>query len=149
MGLDMYLTAENYLSQYDSSEKEIADAIQQMVKVKHRVKSVRIELAYWRKANAIHGWFVKNVQDGKDDCQEYYVTRKHIQELRDLCRKLLLLKSEGAAKDDLPPLEGFFFGSNQVDQYYWSDIQDTDRMLTAILDDESLNDWYFSYRSSW
>ena len=26
------------------------------------------EVGYWRKANAIHGWFVRNVQNGKDDC---------------------------------------------------------------------------------
>ena len=28
---------------------------------------------YWRKANAIHGWFVKNAQQGIDDCRTYSV----------------------------------------------------------------------------
>ena len=26
------------------------------------------QIASWRKANAIHKWFVDNVQDGVDDC---------------------------------------------------------------------------------
>ena len=26
-------------------------------------------VAYWRKANAIHSWFVENCQDGVDECQ--------------------------------------------------------------------------------
>jgi len=149
MGLDMYLSAENYLSQYDSNEKEAADKIQKIVGVKWRVKSVRLEAAYWRKANAIHRWFVMNVQGGEDDCRDYYVSRENLIKLRDLCRKLLLLKSKGAAKQELPPMEGFFFGSTEMDEYYWNDLAITDKQLTAVLDDETLKGWSFYYQSSW
>ena len=41
--------------------------------------------AYWLKANMVHKWFVDNVQDGKDDCGEYHVSKEQILELRDLC----------------------------------------------------------------
>ena len=29
------------------------------------------EMLYWRKANAIHDWFVDNIQGGEDDCNAY------------------------------------------------------------------------------
>ena len=32
------------------------------------------EVAYWRKFNALHNWFVQNCQDGVDECQYAEVT---------------------------------------------------------------------------
>lgn len=46
------------------------------------------EVAYWRKANAIHAWFVDNVQDGIDECEESPVSREKLNELLSLCRKI-------------------------------------------------------------
>ena len=34
-----------------------------------RLSYIDEEVGYWRKANAIHKWFVDNVQDGNDDCK--------------------------------------------------------------------------------
>lgn len=39
------------------------------------------ELAYWRKANAIHKWFVDNVQNGNDNCEDYFVTSRQLKDL--------------------------------------------------------------------
>jgi hypothetical protein len=47
------------------------------------------EVAYWRKANAIHKWFVANVQDGVDECQEAYVEREQLQELLEICETII------------------------------------------------------------
>ena len=44
------------------------------------------EVMYWRKANAIHKWFVDNVQGGEDDCREYPVSNDQLIELRDTCK---------------------------------------------------------------
>jgi len=44
---------------------------------------------YWRKANHIHGWFVDNVQDGQDDCKQYYVDLDAISQLRVVCEKVI------------------------------------------------------------
>ena len=42
------------------------------------------ELAYWRKANAIHKWFVDNVQAGEDDCREYKLLKSDLEALHDV-----------------------------------------------------------------
>jgi len=47
------------------------------------------EIAYWRKANQIHKWFVDKVQDSVDDCKFYLVKTEDIQELIDICNKIL------------------------------------------------------------
>ena len=47
-------------------------------------------VAYWRKANSVHKWFVDHVQNGEDDCDFHNeVTKKDLEELREACRKIL------------------------------------------------------------
>jgi hypothetical protein len=108
------------------------------------VKEVTVEAMYWRKANQIHAWFVKNCQEGEDDCGHYYVGREQLQELRELI--LQALKDRDSKL--LPPTGGFFFGSTDVDQYYWQDLQSTaDRLERIIV--EFPDAWEFEYHSSW
>ena len=47
------------------------------------------EIGYWRKANAIHKWFVDNVQNGVDDCGEYKVTKEQLIQLHNACNDVL------------------------------------------------------------
>ena len=42
------------------------------------------ELAYWRKFNALHKWFVDNVQDGNDDCGDYRLTKAKLEEILEI-----------------------------------------------------------------
>ncbi len=108
--------------------------------------SVQVQVAYWRKANQIHKWFVDHVQDGNDNCEEYRVTRDQLQLLVDNCKLVLMNKEE--APNLLPPQEGFFFGSYEYDEFYWQDIQDTIEQLEKILN-EYPEEWDFQYQSSW
>ncbi len=108
--------------------------------------TLQVQVAYWRKANQIHKWFVDHVQDGKDDCNEYRVTRDQLQLLVDNCKLVLINKEE--AKTLLPRQEGFFFGSYEYDEYYWYDIQDTIEQLERVLN-EYPEEWEFQYQSSW
>ena len=105
-----------------------------------------MQVAYWRKANQVHAWFVKHVQGGVDNCEEYYVTRDQLQLLLDTCKIIMLDKD--SAKDLLPVQEGFFFGNYEYNEYYFSDIQDTIDQLESILKDVPA-DWEFRYHSSW
>ena len=100
------------------------------------------EYGYWRKAYQIHGWFVRNVQDGVDDSGQYEVSEKKLRDLLELCQTVLKTKNS----DLLPPTEGFFFGSRTVDDDYWQDLRDTIGILEDALRSGQER---FYYCSSW
>ena len=130
---------------------------------------------YWRKANQIHKWFVDNVQDGVDDCKEYYVPEEKLKELLDICIQIRdkcpliggkvvngqhyekdgwidiieegkVMTNPEIAEELLPTESGFFFGGVDYDQYYYQDILDTIDILEECLKEE---DAEFYYQSSW
>ena len=68
MGLDMYLTASKCFYRGTPEEKAIKRRISKVIGTDLDVKAVEFRLAYWRKANQVHAWFVEQVQGGKDDC---------------------------------------------------------------------------------
>jgi len=169
MGLDQYLYARKYVADYDFVGKE---AMAEFAKVKEatgmtqvsspdefgystvgKSGSVSICAAYWRKANSIHGWFVRNCSpDGEDDCREMYVPRERLVELKDLCERVMLSKDDHEkAKELLPPTEGFFFGTYEIDDWYWQDVQSTIDQLNSVLgwfpDDQAFVSFY--YQASW
>lgn len=106
---------------------------------------VEVTCAYWRKANQIHKWFVDNVQGGNDNCGEYYVSHEKLKELRETCRQALFAKDPSL----LPPQAGFFFGSYDIDEWYWQDIKDTIKKIDRILALPEMSKLSFYYTSSW
>ena len=104
------------------------------------------EVAYWRKANQIHQWFVKECQDGVDECQETEVSAEKIKVLYDLCRQALVDRNPGL----LPPTQGFFFGGTEVDEWYWHNVLDTCIYLAPHVWEASKGGGSrFTYQSSW
>jgi len=89
------------------------------------------EVGYWRKANAIHGWFVDHVQDGEDDQRLAPVSVGDLQTLRDTITAVLA--DPGQAPALLPTRDGFFFGSTAYDDEYFADLQDTAKLLDRLL----------------
>jgi hypothetical protein len=103
------------------------------------------EIAYWRKDNHIHRWFVENVQNSVDDCGYYHVSKEKLQELEKACD--LVLKDNSLAENFIPTQDGFFFGSTEYDEYYYDALQKTKEAMEAAL---ILSDEYdFFYHSSW
>lgn len=150
MGLDMYLTAKRYLSEYTEADKEIINVIkaEQIDGMGDMTpKEICCRAMYWRKANAIHRWFVEHVQEGVDDCREYELESGKLRELESLC--LTVLKERGKATEKLPPQEGFFFGKAEVDDYYWEYLQDTADGIAKLLATDGIKGWSFTYQSSW
>jgi hypothetical protein len=145
MGLDMYLYARQFAFN-GFKNQDLYNKIVQEAPFALDTASVQVQVAYWRKANQIHKWFVDHVQDGNDNCEEYRVTRDQLQLLVDNCKLVLMNKEE--APNLLPPQEGFFFGSYEYDEFYWQDIQDTIEQLEKILN-EYPEEWDFQYQSSW
>lgn len=201
MGLDMYLYAEqSYRVKWSSKDKdEKGDELLKFLNFENKytfdggMARVKIPVAYWRKANAIHRYFIqirrkeleeqllhynwfsvfsqeeaeqyKEVIDKilnrlEDDCNEFYVAREDLENLLDICSKI----TQPSEKDDelikywtlekvnelLPTQSGFFFGSTEYDEWYFSDLRKTQQMLEKILSDYSEDSWVdFYYRASW
>lgn len=47
------------------------------------------DVGYWRKANAIHAWFVDNVQNGEDDCEPHEVSKEQLMKLYLICKTII------------------------------------------------------------
>lgn len=105
------------------------------------------EAGYWRKANAIHQWFVKNVQKGVDDCGTYEVTASDLGRLNNIVQQIL--DDRNLAAKLLPPQSGFFFGSTEIDDWYWSDLEDTLEILTNAFETTNWETQVLMYHSSW
>jgi hypothetical protein len=146
MGLDMYLTAKQYLWKSKEEEKANRREVADLLGVKDmEAKEVSFDAIYWRKANAIHNWFIDNVQEGDDDCKEYFVETEQLQELLAECNKAL----ETGDSETLNPIEGFFFGTMEKDEWYWDDIKRTKVELERLLNHPSVKFMDFYYRASW
>jgi hypothetical protein len=106
-----------------------------------------VQVAYWRKANAVHKFFV-DLAGGKDECQDIYVERENLQELLNRCDTILESKDVEKAKELLPAQSGFFFGSTEYDEWYFLGLENTQEVLTKIIKDAP-KDWEFYYSASW
>lgn len=154
MGLDMYLSAKKYMSKYfDPADQDKINEINALFGLTgeedadYGAQEVKFRACYWRKANAIHKWFVDNCQNGVDECQETYVTREQLQELIDLCKEVL--GSPKTATNKLPTANGFFFGSTEYDDYYKQDLEYTVTRLEKVLAEPAFAKADFYYQSSW
>ena len=145
MGLDMYLRAERYMwFNEDELKAELSKNFPDLPEGV-TIKQVVAEVGYWRKANAVHKWFVDNVQEGKDECENSPVDREDIQKLRDICQRVI--DTPDLAPSLLPTQSGFFFGDTDYNEWYMKDIKET-----IAICDRALNlpdQWDLYYQSSW
>lgn len=151
MGLDMYLYRKTYVKNYsDDSTYQVTVTYKNQPSIINpkKIDEISEEIGYWRKANAIHKWFVDNVQDGKDDCDSYYVSKEKLQQLMHDCEDVL--EDHSKADSLLPASSGFFFGSSEYDDWYFDKIKYTIEVCKEAL---SLFDKgehaSFYYHASW
>jgi hypothetical protein len=152
MGLDMYLTRETYIKNWDHNgpDKQWTVTVERSDGFRLPLvcpREIVEEVGHWRKANQIHAWFVHNVQGDKDECQKAYVTKDDLEALFTACKAVHEDHSKAGAL--LPPQSGFFFGSTDFDEWYFSDIEETLKIVGGVLETTNwdLSDIY--YRSSW
>ena len=105
------------------------------------------QVGYWRKANAIHSWFVGNVQDNHDDCEIYLLTRAQLEELKSICE--LILSHEASPNEALPACNGFFFGSTEYDEDYYSDLRKTVEIIDSVIAETDWEVESICYEASW
>lgn len=92
------------------------------------------EVAYWRKANQIRGWFASNIEEFMDNGITT-ITAEDLQNLLDDINVVLFKHEIEPAMELLPPTYGFFFGSDEIDDYYWETLKRTQRILQEELQD--------------
>lgn len=157
MGLDMYLSRRISIANYDFDEegKKVSQAVLTALGAMNKdiykdgTLSIELPAGYWRKVNAVHQWFVDNVQEGEDNCASYHVSAEQLTELRDLCKQVQA--SPESAADILPSASGFFFGGTEYDEWYHQGIADTIKIIDEALDPANMIGKYdsFYYQSSW
>lgn len=173
MGLDMYLEAKKYIGgEYSEISQDItirlkekwAKEERQVVLNTKDISEITMPLAYWRKANSIHRWFVEHCFDGN-----YYdyqgenidVSVEQIKELKNLCKDVLEKLKKAISIDEkkeiadnmLPMQDGFFFGFDEGERgirWYEEDMINTIKMLDEALKKiKKYNLHELFYNASW
>jgi hypothetical protein len=181
MGLDMYLSKKTYVKQWshrkpeEQFEVEVKKGGEPYSSIKKgRVSYVVEEVAYWRKFNALHNWFVENCQDGRDECQESYVDPTKLEELletllkvkevfenspkkkvqvkvgygngKEIFEEIEVCENTDLLDELLPTTSGFFFGGIEYNEYYVEEVQRTIELIEGLLQEDG-SDFY--YQASW
>lgn len=120
------------------------------------------EVAYWRKTNHIHRWFVENVQDGEDDCRFHHeLTEQVLKDLVDVCKQVMcschVVEIDGervidcteCAEELLPTQSGCFFGNCSYNELYISKIEYTIEQIERLLEETDFEKEMLYYLSSW
>lgn len=184
MGLDMYLSRRTYVKNWEHTpkDKEWKVSVKRGGKAfkgiePSKVSYIEEEVAYWRKANHIHQWFVDNVQDGEDNCAKYWVSKEKLEALLELVEKVLaaselvggktikahefkdgklveverperVIKDPTVASELLPTSDGFFFGGTEYDEWYYHGLVETRQQLVDALASDT-GEGEYEYQSSW
>ena len=149
----MYLEGRKFVSAF--SEKEKFDDVVKMAGLNKsdlphsNFGTISLEVMYWRKVNAVHEWFVREVQGGEDDCKSYYVSRDKLAELLETCKKVADKQDQTVSEELLPSASGFFFGSTDYDEYYYEGLLWTVEGLEKILKNPAYDGMDFYYQASW
>ena len=124
-------------------------------------KTVTKNIAYWRKANQIHNWFVQNIQNGNDDCKRYELDPDDLRQLLETVNKVMescelvegkdgkVIKDSSVARTLLPSCKGFFFGTTDYDEWYYLELEYTKETIEKILAETDFDNWIVYYGSSW
>ena len=106
MGLDMYL---------EKRKKSVEEGTQNAWE----------EVMYWRKANQVRAWFVRNIEEMEEDsdCEYFAVSKELLEKLVADCKAVL--DDRDSAEETMPSSSGFFFGSCNYDEWYFKDLENT------------------------
>lgn len=186
----MYLRAQKYVSGWqhnDDAELNEWERLVDMFGMQDFITDgspsgyVEFTVGYWRKANQIHSWFVRECQGGVDECQPTEVEIDKLKELRAVCLQVLsstqlvpgevmtgiiydaehpkgavqmepgqIMADPTVAHQLLEPEEGFFFGNQDYNEWYWQQLQHTLKVIDkCIALEKAPGYWSFIYQSSW
>lgn len=138
-------------------------------------KQTRYQIGYWRKFNALQAFFENRVESDYELCHGIYVYEDTIKELISTFNKILkdiktceteeiqycngwcngektydtkeVYKSQ-VAQELLPPGDGFFYGSQEIDEWYVEDIKYSLKLFKKALELMKLG-YDIIYEASW
>ena len=154
MGLDMYLTKKIWIKNYLGTKEE--DLIKVTITKNgepmkginsDKIQEVLEEVAYWRKFNALHIWFVNNIQNSVDDCGEYHISKQNVIKLLSTLKQVDTDNSK--AEELLPAVGGFFFGGTHYDGWYFENVKRSIKIFEEVLQNIEIPNSYYYYSSSW
>jgi hypothetical protein len=153
MGLDMYLYASKYESKSlyrGGNEKgfypeDLQDFQTDIFERNFVSKQTKYHIGYWRKFNALHSYIVENFADGVDDCKPIYLSPSDIDNILNTLRKARDNKDK--ANEILPTSSGFFFGSQDYDEWYWKDVEYSIRLFEELI--KVKDEYEIYYEASW
>ena len=161
MGLDQYLSAKVYVGKFEfpnQHERVITQEYMDLLPMENPDISINGGIAgitvsypvgYWRKANGIHNYFVQEIAGGEDNCEEMWVSRAHLVDLRKRC--IDVLKADNMEKKaeevGLETVDGFFFGNTGYDDWYVNDLESTVEIIDHVLD--LPEEYSIYYQASW
>ena len=140
-------TFEEWMGYTETPSQELIDAYTSELKPQYSLYDTNIQIA-------IHEWFVLHTQNGQDECQPSFVDKEQFEALLKACQKVISFKNnqvdlEIAAKAYLPTTTGFFFGSQNYDDYYIQYIKEIADLIKNILKDDDFDTYYYIYHASW
>lgn len=138
MGLDMYLI-------------KVPKGVDPMTRLNGETNDM---VAYWRKANQIHGFFNEKL-NGVNDCIFYKVTKDILTELLDKCDEVYMSVGSNGRVDPiiaarlLPTESGFFYGSTEYDNFYTDEIESTIEKLDKVILETDFENYDIYYYAWW
>ena len=79
-----------------------------------------------------------------------WLKKSDLLELLKRCKKVLKNKGdEDLVNELLPPRSGFFFGSTDINDGFYRDIQDTIEIIEKVLKETNFKTQIIFYQSSW
>ena len=105
------------------------------------------QIAYWRKANQIRGWFQELLGEESNGVCKGKVSKENIESLLNTCKQVLA--DHSLAEKLLPTTEGFFFGSYEYDEYYFDQIKETVEICERVLKEFDFDTNYLIYDEWW
>ena len=168
MGLDMYFSRRTYVSSFKNTrdsegnwgvrdvnnmELKFDDADLSHINLQN-VRYIEEIFGEFRKFNALHSYVVDNFGGGEDKCQVIYLDIDNliqIHEMLSLVQESLSIGDKVIAGQTLPPKEGFFFGSTEIDKWYEEDVKEAVEVFGKIIEEHSIvgHNASYSYQASW
>ncbi|HHU8001616.1 TPA: hypothetical protein ACUKX0_004817, partial [Escherichia coli] len=104
----------------------------------------RWQVGYFRKFNALVSWVENNV-GMVENCELVELNREHLLKLK---ADLECLNEENCS-EIMPTMEGFFFGSQKYDDFYWRDVDELRELTEELIENHDFDNNRLTFCAWW